>query len=243
MGDPATLQAAFVEQSSVATADLATVAALLSARFSCRAYRPDPVPRDVLERLLSIAQRSASWCNAQPWQVIIASGQGAERFREAMVAEAISGNRGQPDFEFPLGYEGVYGDRKRDAGWGLYAALGIEKGDRESSSRQMLENFRLFGAPHVLFLTTERAIGSYGVLDCGIYLGNLMLTMQAAGIASIAQGAFASFAPFIRDFFGIPQHRRLLVGLSFGYSDPAHAANRFRTNRADLSTVARWVDR
>ena len=223
--------------------DIGVLTRLLAGRYSCRRYRADPVPRAAIARILAAAQLTASWCNAQPWQTIVTEGDGTERFRKAMMERAVSGQRSGPDIAFPIGYEGVYGTRRRDAGWALYGALGIEKGDRAGSGRQMLENFRLFGAPHVLFLTTERDLGIYGVLDCGIYLGNLMLLLQAEGIASIAQGALASHAGFVREWFGIPDHRQLLVGMSFGYPDPAHPANGFRTTRADPDDTVQWADR
>src|SRR3546814_2598902 len=60
----------------------ATLDDLLRGRFSCRAYRPEPVPRETIERILAMAQRTASWRNGQPWQVAITSGAGTERFRE-----------------------------------------------------------------------------------------------------------------------------------------------------------------
>ena len=56
---------------------------LLGERYSCRAYRPEPVPRPTIDRILTAAQRTASWCNSQPWQVVIASGAAKERFRAA----------------------------------------------------------------------------------------------------------------------------------------------------------------
>ena len=57
---------------------------LLTERWSCRAFEPREVPRPQIERLLSLAQRSASWCNTQPWQVYITRGAGTERFRAAL---------------------------------------------------------------------------------------------------------------------------------------------------------------
>ena len=50
---------------------------LLNERYSVRAFLSQPVPRDTIDRLLIAAQRTASWCNSQPWQVIIASGEAA----------------------------------------------------------------------------------------------------------------------------------------------------------------------
>jgi nitroreductase family protein len=38
----------------------AVPAELLNARYSCRGYRPDAVPRGTIEAILSLAQRTAS---------------------------------------------------------------------------------------------------------------------------------------------------------------------------------------
>ncbi len=56
---------------------------LLGERHSCRAFRPEPVPRPTIERILTAAQRKASWCTSQPWQIEIAGGVARERYRAA----------------------------------------------------------------------------------------------------------------------------------------------------------------
>ncbi len=50
--------------------------ALLDARISCRAYEDRQVPREVIEEILRLAQKTPSWCNTQPWQVAITEGGG-----------------------------------------------------------------------------------------------------------------------------------------------------------------------
>ena len=52
---------------------------LLGERYSVRAFQPREVPRETIEHVLKVAQRTASWCNSQPWQVVIASGEAKER--------------------------------------------------------------------------------------------------------------------------------------------------------------------
>src|ERR1700746_969650 len=78
---------------------------LLGERYSVRAFLPKPVPRDTIDRLLTAAQRTASWCNSQPWQVIIASGEAKERFRKLIYKEASSGLGDDYDFTPPREYE------------------------------------------------------------------------------------------------------------------------------------------
>ena len=64
------------------SSDIGVVEKLLAARYSCRAFKPDPVPRATIERVLAAAQKTASWCNSQPWQVTIFSGDAVKAFGE-----------------------------------------------------------------------------------------------------------------------------------------------------------------
>lgn len=213
--------------------------ALFAARHSCRAFRPDPVPRGVIEAILRTAQRVPSWCNAQPWKVTLTSGAETDRFRAALKEEAETG-RPEPDMEWPAGYSGEYLDRRRTCGWQLYEAVGVQKGDREGSARQMKENFTLFGAPHCAIISSPVELGPYGAIDCGGFVTGFTIAAQARGVASIAQAAVASFGPFLHRYFGIPDDRLILCAISFGYADADHPANAFRTERADLAQFVDW---
>ncbi|MFX6027967.1 nitroreductase family protein, partial [Acinetobacter baumannii] len=75
----------------------AAFARLLNARHSCRAFKPEPVPRATIEAILATAQRTASWTNTQPWQVIVTTGAATERFRDLMVASAQAAEPPQSD--------------------------------------------------------------------------------------------------------------------------------------------------
>src|SRR6195952_4337216 len=215
---------------------------LLQERFSCRAYKPEPVPRATIDRVSVAAQRTASWCNSQPWQVVIASGEAKENFRKAIYAEASSGAPEDGDFEFPREYLGVYLDRRRESGFQLYNTLGIARGDRAAYAKQALENYNFFGAPHVAIIHTDEALGIYGAIDCGAYVGNFMLAAQAFGLGTIPQAALARHSGMIRRHFGIADDRRVVCGISFGFADRDHKINSYRTSRAGLSDTVTFVE-
>ena len=214
---------------------------LLGRRYSCRGFLPRAVERATIERILDVAQRTPSWCNAQPWQAHIASGPATERLRVALLAH-VQANPAEPEYPFPREYRGVYLARRRECGYQLYDAVGVARGDRAASAKQAMENYRLFGAPHAMVVTTDEALGIYGVLDCGAWINNFMLAAAAAGVACIAQAALATHPKPLREFFGIAEDRQIVCGMSFGYEDAQHPANRFRTHRAARQEVARWVD-
>ncbi|HEY0328938.1 MAG TPA: nitroreductase [Rhodopseudomonas sp.] len=223
------------------TAPIDVLESLLTQRHSCRAYKSEQVPRAIIARILGAAQRTASWCNSQPWQVVITSGEETEKFRDALYPVAASGVAAGGDFEFPREYRGVYQTRRRQSGFQLYDTLGIRRGDRAAYARQMLENFRFFGAPHVAIITSDEALGVYGAVDCGGYVGNFMLAAQALGIASVPQAALAMHSAVVRQHFGLGEDRRVVCGISFGFADTGHKINSYRTSRAPIDEVATFV--
>src|SRR5690349_24838186 len=212
---------------------------LLATRFSCRAFLPKPVPRATIERILAAAQKTASWCNSQPWQLTITSGAATAKFRDVIYAAASSGRPNSGDFPFPREYRGVYLDRRRESGFQLYNSLGIPRGDKAGYAKQALENFNFFGAPHVAIVHTDEALGVYGAIDCGGYVTTFMLAAQALGVATIPQAALASHSDVVRQHFGLGEDRRVVCGVSFGYPDRTHKANSYRTSRAAIAESVR----
>lgn len=217
--------------------DAAVLRRILLTRRSCRAFRTTPVEREKVAAILQAAQRTASWCNTQPWQVIVTAGEATERFRAGLAAASVE----PPSLELDApSYHGTYLERRRAVGWQLYDAVGVRRGDRDGANRQAMRNFDLFGAPHVAIVTTDRALGSYGVLDCGGYIQSFLVAAHAMGVATIAQAAIASRSAFVRSHFGLPDDRMILCGISFGFAEEAHPANGFTTDRAPLDEAASW---
>lgn len=230
--------------SKVESVDLTTARQLhdlMSTRWSCRRFTDVPVPHETIEKIINAARFTPSWCNTQPWHVHVTEGEATNNFRTALREQVAADPGGNPDLPFPESYEGVYQDRRRASGLQLYESLGITRGDRAASGRQMFENFELFGAPHVAVVTTDSSLGVYGAVDCGLFVNSFLLAAHSLGIATIPQAALASQSPLIREHFGLPPHRLVVVGISFGYPDLAHPANSFRTGRQEFDDVVTWV--
>lgn len=213
--------------------DAEVLARILQARSSCRGFLPDEVPAATIRRLFEMAQRTASWCNSQAWQVHLTSGAQTTEFAKVLTARAMAGGEAF-DIPGPAAYEGVYLERRRGSGFGLYQAVGIARDDAAGRAAQMLENFRFFGAPHVAVISTPKSLGAYGAVDCGAYVSTLLTAAQSLGLASIAQAAIALFSDVVHEHLAIPADRDIVCGVSFGYADPDHPANGFRTSRAGI---------
>lgn len=209
---------------------------LMEQRYSCRAFQPRPVPEARIRQIVETAGRAASWCNAQPWQVVVTQGDETNRFRSALL-ETVASQKPAPDLDWPAEYPGAYGARRRTCGYQLYEAVGIARDDHAARGTQSMRNFALFDAPHVAIIHAEAALGPYGAMDTGGFVAGFMLAATALGVASIAQASVAAYPDMIRDHFALDNTRHILCAVSFGYADDSHPANSFRTDRAGLGDI------
>ena len=213
--------------------------ALLDGRYSCRGFLKDEIPHDTIEAIVRTAQKVPSWCNSQPWQLSVCSPEKTKALAKTLTAAARGGMH-SPDIAFPERYQGIYKERRSICGWQLYDAVGVVKGDRDGSFKQMMENYNFFGAPHVAIVSTPKELGAYGVLDCGAFVTAFTLAAQGHGVATIPQAAIARMCSLVRKELGISEDRNILCAISFGYEDKDHPANQFRTARAEVDDVISW---
>lgn len=209
---------------------------LLNERYSCRAFRPDPVPESTIRQIVAAAGRAPSWSNTQPWQVTVTRGDETARFRDVLL-KAVDENRHAPDLAWPRAFPAPHRKRRLDCGLQLYGALRITREDQDARAAQARENYRFFGAPHVAIVHSEAALGPTGAMDCGGFVTTFMLAATALGLASVAQAAVAGYAPTIRDHFGLSENRLILCAIAFGHADPDHPVNSYRTTRAELLEI------
>lgn len=213
---------------------------IMDSRYSCRAYLDREVSDADINQIVSTASKVPTWCNAQPWKVLVTKGDETKSFAKTLVDAANAGPM-EPDFDWPKQYTGDYQDRRRVCGYQLYESLGIARDDREKRAEQMMQNFKFFGAPHVAIVTTEADLGPYGAMDCGGFIALFTLAARALGVASVVQASVTGYAPIIRSHFGISENRLIQTAISFGYEDKDHPANNFRTQRAIIEDVLNIV--
>ena len=225
--------------------DFEVVDRVLTARRSCRGFLGERgAARGRSSGCSPPRSTPASWCNTQPWQVHIVSGEAKEALSKAAVENVIAtfGEPAPSDFPFPAAYSGVYDARRKEVGWQLYEAVGVVRGDRDGSAMQMLRNFEFFGAPHVAIITTDADLGVYGAIDCGLYVNSFMLAAEALGLGTCAQAAIGQVAPAIREQLDLPDDRLVVCGIAFGHADPDHPTAQFTSNRAAIADAVTFVD-
>lgn len=207
-------------------------------RRSCRGFSPTPVPEPELRELFEVAQRAASWCNAQPWLVNLVSGAARQRLSLSL-ERAYDSRVPYWDIEPPVDYLEPHQRRRQAAGAALYRATGVPRMDMAGRVAQMRRNFDFFGAPHVAVISAAVDLGDYALVDTGGYLATVLWTAEALGISAIAQAAPARHSDLLRGELQIPDDHRVVGCIALGRADPTHPANQFRTERADQNEVLR----
>jgi nitroreductase len=209
---------------------------LIRGRHATRAFQRRAVPEETIRAIFSLAGATPSSSNTQPWQVEVVSGEPRDRLANSLRA-AHAEKRLSLDFPYS---DAVYSQAQqaRRAAFGtvLYGALGIGPDDHAARAAYEAESLSFYGAPHVAFLFVPGVGGARLAADVGAYMQTLLLAMSAYGVDSCPQGLLSFYADTVRDELGITGGK-LLVGISFGYADPAAAVNRVTAERAPLEAT------
>lgn len=205
----------------------------IASRRSIRAFLPDPVAREDVERLLDIAARAPSGTNMQPWRGYAVAGEPLRQLSEALVAEHMAGRHGESEYRYyPETFPEPFLSRRRKVGWDLYGLLGIQRGEAAKMKAQHARNFDFFGAPAGIIFTIDRRLEIGSWLDYGMFLGNVMAAARGMGLDTCAQAAFASHHGTIRAHVPIPEGEVVVCGMALGRADPDAAVNTLVTERA-----------
>ena len=208
---------------------------IVSSRRSMRDFKPEPVPRDIIETVFGGAQRAPSNCNTQPWFVHVVTGETLERLRAELPAKFAAGEIAL-DFPYDGQYEGVYKDRQHASATALYDSLGIAREQKAERNAWFMRNFSFFDAPAVAFFTLPTGFGLREACDLGMFAQTVMLGLTAHGLGSCPQTALAFLGNVIRPKLGLGDNEKLMFGMSFGYPTDT-AVNAVRTERAALEDV------
>ena len=75
--------------------------ALTISRRSCRRFKPEPVPAEIVDKILDLARHSPSAANSQPWEFVVVTDYGLKReISKEIVSIYKEAKRRDPDFNF-----------------------------------------------------------------------------------------------------------------------------------------------
>jgi nitroreductase len=214
----------------------------VDSRISVRAFLPDEVPRDLLERALRQAGRAASGGNVQPWRVTALQGAPLVAFKALIETRIASGPPDATEYPiYPDALQEPYRSRRFGVGEAMYATMGIARADKPARLDWLTNNMRFFGAPAAIFVHVDRRMGAAQWSDLGQYLATLMLLLREAGYDSCAQEAWATQHETVDAYLGANPGDMLFCGMAIGKRDPAHPVNALRADRAPQDEWLRFM--
>ena len=150
----------------------------LNSRFTARAFKPDPIDRNTLEKVMEAALRAPSWANTQPWEVYLAGGEVLNRLRDAYIANLKNCVARNLDLAAPTEWPPALQKRMETLRSERLAALERVCLDKTEMKDLSEVNYHFFHAPVVAYICMDRALTPWSLFDLGLFSQSLMLAAR-----------------------------------------------------------------
>jgi len=172
----------------------------IETRQSIGRVRQDPVPRELVEKILQSAVHAPNHKLTEPWRFHVFIGKGRGEFARARAELARLQARAEgEEEEFAAGR--ISRERKKAFRAPVVIAV-ISKGGRDEV--ETLENYAA----------------------CAAAVQNMQLTAHSLGLASIWRTGTFAYHPYMRDFFELEENDKIAAYLYLGYPDMSERPRR-----------------
>lgn len=211
-------------------------------RRTIRKFLPEPVPKEIIEEIISKALWAPSWGNTQPWEFMVISGQLMDTFKTENRNALMTGAHSTPDIQMPEKWPESLKARYKDVGRRLFDSLSIARDDVEGRTNYYGEMFHIFDAPAMLLvLLDKKLLLEYAMLDVGLFLQTFMLLACDRGLGTAALAASVHFPQVARKVLPIPEDKHLAIGAAIGWPDEGASVNTFQRKRAPMQELVTWI--
>jgi nitroreductase len=216
---------------------------LVSTRRSVRGYKPDPVPRKILEEIFEVAKGAPSSMNTQPWHLHVVTGEPLDRIRQGNTERMLAGIKPKRDFPTKEAYEGVHRQRQIEIAVQLFEAMGIARDDKEMRTDWVMRGFRQFDAPVSIVMTYEKILEPAAIaqFDLGAICHGIVLAAWERGLGTVINGQGVMQSEVVREHAKIPDDQNILTCIAMGYPDDEFSANSVKSRRAPLEDFVSFV--
>src|ERR1700739_4232585 len=130
-------------------------------RHSTRLFLPKPVPRELVNEALALAQYAPSNSNIQPWHMVFASGASRDRLVAALIDGAQRRPPNIPSLPAPFQHF------RSELGAQVSGAMGISREDTARHAAAVLRSWEFFRAPVASIVCMHRDLGPADALSVG----------------------------------------------------------------------------
>jgi nitroreductase len=212
-------------------------------RRSIRGYKPDPVPKELIEEILALAMRAPSSMNTQPWNFTVVTGEPLDRIRKGNTERNLAGIPHSREFRIGQAFAGVHRDRQVGVAKQLFAAMDIAREDMEKRHDWVLRGFRQFDAPVCIIVTYDKVLdGSDDTpFDCGAVATALVNAAWSRGLGAVINSQGIMQSPVVREHAGIPDDQVIMKSIALGWPDESFPANAVVSTRKSVEEATRFV--
>ena len=182
----------------------------IETRRSVGQVKQDPVPREIVEKILESAVHAPNHRLTEPWRFHVFTGKGRGELARARAEVArIQAEAEGEEEEFAAGR--ISRERKK-AFRAPVVIVVISKGGRDAV--ETLENYAA----------------------CAAAVQNMQLTAHSLGLATIWRTGPVAYHPYMHEFFGLESGDKIVAHLYLGYPDVTERSRR----REPASTRTVW---
>lgn len=172
----------------------------IQSRRSVGRVKQDPVPRELVEKILESAVHAPNHKITEPWRFHVFTGKGRGELARARaeLARILAETEGE---EEELAAGRISRERKKAFRAPVIIAV-ISRGGRDEV--ETLENYAA----------------------CAAAVQNMQLTAHALGLATIWRTGLQAYHPYMREFFGLEAGDKIVAYLYLGYPDMEERSRR-----------------
>lgn len=212
-------------------------------RRSIRGYKPDPVPREVIEEVLALAMRAPTSMNTQPWHFYVITGEPLNRIRAGNTERNLAGVPHSREFRIGQPFAGKHRERQIGVAKQLFSAMGIARDDKDARQDWVMRGFRQFDAPVCVIITYDRELdGSDDTpFDCGGLANALVNAAWSRGLGTVINSQGIMQSPVVREHAGIAADQVIMKSIALGWPDFTFPANAVVSERKPVEEAAVFV--
>ena len=212
-------------------------------RRSIRGYLDKPVPKSLIRQVIEMAIRAPSSLNTQPWNFYAVSGDVLDKIRHGNTERNLSGVPDSREFRAHGAYEGEHRDRQIEIAKQLFAAMGIDRHDKDGRQDWVLRGFRQFDAPVSVVVPYDRSIhgGDIAPFDCGAVTTALVNAAWSKGLGCVINSQGIMQSPVVREHAQIADDQVIMKAVALGWPDDSFPANAVVSERKSVEEASSFL--
>lgn len=211
-------------------------------RRSIRGYLDKPVPRSLIDEVISVAAQAPSSMNTQPWHVHVVTGEVLDRIRTGNTEQMMATGKPNREIRGHGRYEGPHRERQKAVAAQLFEAAGIGWDDKEKRADWAMRGFRQFDAPVSVIGCIDRDLedSTEAYFDLGQFVYGMVLAAWDRGLGCVINGQGILQSPVVREHAAIPDDQLIVITVAMGFPDESFPANDVVSERRSADEIATY---